>query len=154
MKAVIQRSQKAFVSVEGETIGSIDHGLVIFLGVSKDDDESHALRLAEKISKLRIFTDRSDKMNLSVNDINGKALIISNFTINASCRHGNRPDFGGAEKPEKAKQLYEYFIDLLGERIAGGVAHGSFGADMSVFVENDGPVTIVIDSNELAEIKK
>lgn len=153
MKAVIQRAYRASVSVGGDVIGQIERGLVVFLGVSAGDDESHALRLAEKISKLRLFTDETGKMNLSVNDIDGKILVISNFTLSASCRHGNRPDFGLAEKPDPAKRLYEYFTDLLRERVRCGVEEGSFGADMTVSVENDGPVTIIIDSNELTEIK-
>lgn len=154
MKAVIQRVYKAQVTVDGKVVGKTEKGICIFLGVMVGDDRQQALRLAEKISKLRIFTDENDKMNLSVNDIGGGALVISNFTLAANCRHGNRPEFLSAERPEGSIPLYEYFVSLLKERIKGGVECGVFGADMTVSVENDGPITIIIDSTELSEIKE
>ena len=154
MRAVIQRVYRASVSVDGKVVGKTDKGLCIFLGVMVGDDRQQVLRLAEKISKLRIFTDENDKMNLSVNDVGGGALVISNFTLAANCRHGNRPDFLDAERPEGSIPLYEYFVSLMKERIPGGVATGIFGADMTVSVENDGPITIIIDSKDLTEIKE
>ncbi len=148
MKAVIQRVSHASVAVDGEVVGKCGHGLMLLLGVAVGDTEKDADALAEKILKLRIFEDGNGKMNLSVKDIDGELLVISQFTLMANYAHGNRPDFLASAKPEEANRLYEYFV----ERISSGVKHtgkGVFGADMKVELLNDGPVTIVMDSNVL-----
>ncbi len=148
MLAVIQRVKSASVISDGEPTGSIDKGLMLLLGVKKNDTENDALLLAEKIAKLRIFSDDNDKMNLSVKDIGGGALIVSNFTLCANYAHGNRPDYMEAEKPPRANELYEYFVSLMRERISS-VGTGVFGADMEITMKADGPVTIVMDSEIL-----
>ena len=148
MIAVLQRVSKASVSVDGEITGKCGKGLAILLGVAGGDSEKDAEVLAEKISKLRIFTDENDKMNLSVMDIHGEALVVSNFTLLANYAHGNRPDYMGAAKPDGANRLYEYFCDLLAKKIRS-VEKGVFGADMALEISNDGPVTIVMDSKIL-----
>lgn len=147
MKAVIQRVKKACVSVSGDTVGKIEEGLLILLGVAKGDTEAEASLLAEKLSKMRIFSDSEDKMNLSVIDIGGKALVISNFTLCADVRRGTRPSFDPAMPPSEAKRLYEYFCDSLIKTGVNGVERGIFGADMSVELINDGPVTLTIDTD-------
>lgn len=148
MIAVIQRVKSASVIADGVPTGSIEQGLMILLGVKKDDDENDALLLANKIAKLRIFSDKDDKMNLSLQDINGGALIVSNFTLCANYAHGNRPDYMDAEKPPRASELYEYFVSLMSERISS-IGTGKFGADMEISMKADGPVTIVMDSEIL-----
>lgn len=152
MIAVLQRVNNASVVVEGETVGSCNAGLCILLGVSLQDTKEDAELLAAKIAKLRIFTDENDKMNLSVKDIGGEALVVSNFTLLANYRHGNRPEYMNAARPEQANELYEYFMKLMKKelsRVEGGV----FGAHMHLFIENNGPVTIVMDSQELKKKK-
>lgn len=150
MKAVIQRVASAAVEVEGATVGSIGKGLLILLGVVSGDTENEAVVLADKISRMRIFEDDGGKMNLSANDIEGEVLVVSNFTLCASCRRGNRPDFTAAEKPERANELYRCFLSLMKERTASGVVEaGVFGADMKLLISGDGPVTIVLDSDAL-----
>ncbi len=121
---------------------------MILLGVAKDDVEEDARLLAAKISKLRIFCDENDKMNLSIKDIDGEALIVSQFTLLANYKKGNRPDFFAAGSPDHANSLYEYFVSLMRNEIRH-VDTGEFGADMQVSILNDGPVTIVMDSNQL-----
>ena len=148
MLAVIQRVKSASVISDGVPTGSINAGLMLLLGVKKNDTENDALLLAEKISKLRIFSDDAGKMNLSVKDIGGGALIVSNFTLCANYAHGNRPDYMEAEKPPRATELYEYFVSLMRERLAS-VETGVFGADMEITMVADGPVTIVMDSEIL-----
>ncbi len=148
MKAVVQRVRDASVSVDGNVIGSIDHGLLIYLGVVDSDDERICARMAEKISKLRIFRDADDKMNLSVADIGGQILVVSQFTLYANLKKGNRPSFDGAGKPEHANRLYELFMKEL-TAMGFTVRHGQFGAHMHVCYENDGPVTLVVDSDEV-----
>ena len=146
MKAIVQRVKSAQVDIEGKTVGKIGEGFLILLGVRQGDDERHAKVLADKISTLRIFTDENDKMNLSLKDIGGSALIISNFTLYADCSHGRRPSF--IARPETAEPLYEYFCDV----VSGNDIHvekGVFGADMQVSLINDGPVTIDIDTKDL-----
>lgn len=144
MKTVIQRVSEASVKVDGKTVGQIGAGLLILLGVAQDDTEANADQLADKIASLRIFQDENDKMNLSVRDINGEILVISQFTLLADCKKGNRPSFIAAGKPDKAKALYEYFAERL--RVLGfHVETGIFGADMKVSLCNDGPVTILLD---------
>lgn len=151
MIAVLQRVCGASVVVDGETVGSCGAGLCILLGVSVNDTATDAELLASKISKLRIFTDADDKMNLSVKDIGGEALVVSNFTLLANYRHGNRPEYMNAARPELANELYEYFKELLGKEIP--VQGGVFGAHMHLYIENDGPVTIVMNSEELKKKK-
>lgn len=148
MKAVIQRVKQSRVEVDGECVGSCDEGLMILLGVAVGDTEQDAELLAKKICNLRIFTDENGKMNLSVKDIDGEALVISQFTLMANYRHGNRPDFLGSAPPSEANALYEYFASLL-DRELRHVGRGIFGAHMSVSLTNDGPVTIAMDSEVL-----
>lgn len=148
MIAVIQRVKNASVSIEGKLKGQCGIGLMILLGVSKDDDENDARLLCAKISKLRIFNDENGKMNLSIKDIDGEALIVSQFTLLANYKKGNRPDYFGAGSPERANALYEYFVSLMRNEVKH-VDTGEFGADMQVSILNDGPVTIVMDSNQL-----
>ena len=150
MIAVLQRVSKASVCVDGEVVGKCGKGLAILLGVAEGDGEKDASVLSEKISKLRIFTDENDKMNLSVMDVDGEALVISNFTLLANYAHGNRPDYMSAAKPAEANRLYEYFCDLLSHKLRS-VEKGVFGADMALDISNDGPVTIVMDSKILVK---
>ncbi len=149
MIALLQRVTESSVSVDGNIIGRCGKGLMILLGVLEGDSESDALALAEKIHKLRIFEDENGKMNRSVCDVGGGALVISQFTLAANYAHGNRPDFLAAAKPDIAKPLYEFFADELQKRISGTVERGEFGADMKVSLINDGPVTIIMDSKVL-----
>ena len=148
MKAILQRVTSAKVEVDEAVVGEIDNGFLILLGVEDGDDEREADALANKISGLRIFTDENDKMNLSLLDIGGKTLIISNFTLCADCSHGRRPSFIAAARPEKAEPLYEYFCNKIREK-GIEVQKGIFGADMKVSLVNDGPVTIDINSKDL-----
>jgi len=148
MRAVIQRVSSASVVSDGVLTGKIEHGLMLLLGVAKGDEELDAELLAAKISKLRIFSDENDKMNLSVKDIGGSALVVSNFTLSANYAHGNRPDYFGAESPERANALYEYFVKLLKKEI-GVVETGVFGAHMDISMVANGPITIVMDSDVL-----
>ncbi len=150
MTAVIQRVKSASVKVDENTVGSCGAGLMILLGVFKGDSENDADLLAAKISKLRIFTDENDKMNLSVNDIKGDALVVSNFTLCANYAHGNRPDYISAEAPARANELYTYFSEKLrGLLLSGNVGNGSFGDYMIIDPILDGPITIVMDSKVL-----
>ncbi len=148
MKAVIQRVSSASVSVDGQVVGSCERGYLILLGVACDDTDLDAELLCRKIAALRIFRDENDKMNLSIRDIDGEALVISQFTLLANYKHGNRPDFLESAKPEEANRLYEYFKFLLSKELKR-VECGIFGADMKVSLTNDGPVTICMDSNVL-----
>lgn len=152
MKAVLQRVKMSEVRVNGETVGRCGGGLMILLGVAAGDTEDDADVLAAKILKLRIFEDENGKMNKSITDIGGEALVVSQFTLLANISHGNRPDFLSAEKPARACELYEYFVSLLRDGLSH-VGTGVFGADMEVNIMNDGPVTIVADSNELKRSK-
>lgn len=154
MIAVIQRVSRASVTVGSEITGACREGLLILLGVAKADTKEDAEKLAVKISKLRIFCDEQGKMNRSVNDVGGGVLVVSQFTLFANCVHGNRPDFLGAGEPTLANELYEYFASLMEKLVPGGVGRGIFGADMQVDLCNDGPVTIIIDSNELKPLPK
>lgn len=148
MTAVLQRIHKAEVYADGEFSGKADNGLFILLGVAQNDEENDALLLAEKISKLRIFSDENDKMNLSVKDIDGEVLIVSNFTLNANYSHGNRPEYLNAARPERANYLYEYFVSLMRDRVRH-VGTGVFGASMKINADLSGPVTIVMESDKL-----
>lgn len=148
MKAVIQRVSSASVAVDGVVVGSCEKGYLILLGVAAGDSEIDAELLCKKISGLRIFRDENDKMNLSIRDVDGEALLISQFTLLANYRHGNRPDFLESAKPDEANRLYEYFKTLLSREIRR-VESGIFGADMKVSLVNEGPVTICMDSEVL-----
>ncbi len=145
MICVIQRVNSATVFADGEFSGSIEKGLYLLLGVKVGDDEKDATLLAEKISKLRIFSDENGKMNLSIKDVSGRALVVSNFTLHANYAHGNRPDYLNSAPPAVANRLYEHFISQLEERI-GKCERGVFGADMRTEMSTDGPVTIIMDS--------
>lgn len=149
MKSVIQRVSYAKVTVNGELKGQIKEGLLVLLGVEPDDDNKEADLLANKIANLRIFCDDNDKMNLSLLDIKGQALVISNFTLCGDCKKGRRPYFGDAAHPQLAEPMYEYFCDSLCASGVSVVEKGVFGADMKVELLNDGPVTITINSREL-----
>ena len=148
MIAVIQRVNNATVYADGEFSGSIDRGLYILLGVANSDTDEDARLLSEKISKLRIFSDENGKMNLSVMDVDGEIMVVSNFTLNANYSHGNRPDYFSSAAPTEANRLYEYFKDLMKSKTKK-LAAGVFGADMRTEMSTDGPVTIVMDSNVL-----
>lgn len=144
MKIVLQRVLSASVDVDGSTVGKINKGYVVFLGVGNEDTEEDVKRLVAKMINLRIFSDENDKINLSIKDVNGELLIISQFTLYADCRKGNRPNFINAGKPELAEKLYKYFISLCKESIPV-VEEGIFGADMKVSLVNDGPFTITLE---------
>lgn len=148
MKAVIQRVSEASVSIDGKVVGSIGLGYMVLLGVAADDTEKDIQKLANKMIGLRIFQDDQGKTNLSLKDVDGQLLIVSQFTLLADCRKGRRPSFIKAGDPVKAKQLYEQFLEVCREDIAV-VEHGEFGADMKISLINDGPFTIILDSNEL-----
>ena len=148
MIAVIQRVNSAQVFADGEPAGSIGRGLYVLLGVIKGDGKRDAELLADKICKLRIFCDENDKMNLSVTDVSGSILTVSNFTLGANYAHGNRPDYFGAAAPTEANELYEYFLSLIAARM-GDAPAGVFGADMRTEMSTDGPVTIVMNSELL-----
>ena len=148
MIAVIQRVKNASVSINNILKDECKEGLMILLGVAKDDVERDAELLSAKITKLRIFCDENDKMNLSIKDIDGETLIVSQFTLLANYKKGNRPDYFGAGAPDHAKKLYDYFVELMRNELKH-VGTGEFGADMQVSILNDGPVTIVMDSNQL-----
>lgn len=145
MKTVIQRVTNANVKVDNEIVGEIKEGLLILLGISDEDTEKEVEQMVRKIMKLRIFTDNNGKMNLSIKDINGELLVISQFTLYADCTKGNRPSFSNAGKPEHANKIYEYFIKISKE-LGIHTKHGVFGADMKVSLTNDGPVTIVLEN--------
>ena len=148
MRAVVQRVLSAGVTVEGETIGRIGKGFMILLGVSGEDTEETAGRMADKICRLRIFEDENGKTNLSLGDVGGELLVVSQFTLYADCRKGNHPSFIKAGEPEKANRLYEYFMDCCRQHVSV-VERGRFGADMKVELVNDGPFTLMLDSQEL-----
>lgn len=148
MKFLVQRVLEASVKVDGETIGSIDKGFLVLVGISDSDDRLIADKMIDKLLKLRIFEDENGKTNLSIADVNGEILVISQFTLYADCRRGNRPSFTDAGRPDMANELYEYILSRISE--AGfKTEHGSFGADMKVSLINDGPFTIMLDSNEI-----
>lgn len=148
MKAVIQRVKKASVSVDGETVGSADKGYMVLLGVVDGDTEADADIMAQKLVKLRIFSDEDDKMNKSVLDIDGDILVVSQFTLCADCRKGNRPSFTSSAPVAVATSLYERFTQNLKNLGVKRVETGVFGADMDVSLVNDGPVTIIYDTTE------
>ncbi len=147
MVAVIQRVLSASVTADGVETGRCGRGMMILLGVSTGDGEAEARMLAQKVSKLRIFSDGEGKMNLSAPDVGGGALVVSNFTLLADCRRGNRPDFFGAAPPDEAERLYDMFCSALEENMP--VQRGVFGADMRIDLTADGPVTIILDTADL-----
>lgn len=149
MKAILQRVSNARVDIENKTVGQIEKGFLILLGVENGDEQRDAEVLAAKISGLRIFTDENDKMNLSLTDVGGGVLVISNFTLCADCSHGRRPSFIAAARSETAEPLYEYFCKKMTDNGISRVEKGIFGADMQVSLTNDGPVTIEINSKDL-----
>ena len=146
MRVVIQRVSQAQVVVEGEIKGAIEQGLLLFLGIEASDTLEDVEKLSQKIVQLRIFNDEAGLMNRSVQDIGGNCLLISQFTLHAQTRKGNRPSFIRAARPEQAIPLYEAFGQALEQRLGKSIAKGVFGADMKVSLLNDGPVTILIDS--------
>ena len=146
MRALIQRVTSASVHIEGNEFSKIDNGLLVLLGIEDEDSESDIDWLSSKISQMRIFDDGNGLMNLSVNDINGKILVVSQFTLHASTKKGNRPSFIRASKPNHAIPMYEEFIINLTEKVQNEVHTGEFGASMQIKIVNDGPVTIWIDS--------
>lgn len=149
MRVVLQRVASCTVEVENKIVGEIGEGYLLLLGVENNDTQQDAIKLAKKISGLRIFTDENDKMNLSLSDINGSVLVVSNFTLYADCSHGRRPSFINAARPDVSQPLYEFFCNEMVKNGVSNVQKGIFGADMKVNLLNDGPVTLVIDSEDL-----
>ncbi len=148
MKAVIQRCKNASVAVEGKVIGEISHGFMVLLGIGADDTEWDIQYLARKIAGLRIFEDENEKMNYNIEKVNGELLIISNFTLYGNAYDGFRPSFSDAMMPAKAEDMYNKFIEECKKYPFHKIATGSFGADMQIDVHNDGPVTIIIESEK------
>lgn len=145
MKCLIQRVARASVSVDGAVVGAIERGLLVFAGVQKEDDEARITRMVERLLTYRVFPDASERMNLSVTDIQGGLLVVSQFTLAADTRKGTRPSFSSAADPDEARRLFELFVAQLSAR-HGPVATGVFGADMQVALLNDGPVTFMLES--------
>ena len=148
MRALVQRVSNARVNVDGTTVGSIGRGLLVLLGVGLDDSEAQAQRLWDKIRKMRVFEDAQGKTNLALSDVEGAVLVVSQFTLYADCRKGNRPSFTEAAPPGEARRLYEHFTDLV-RRDLGHVETGVFGAMMEVALTNDGPFTVWLDTDLL-----
>jgi D-aminoacyl-tRNA deacylase len=148
MRVVVQRVTRARVTVQGELSGEIQQGLVVLLGIAPDDSETDAEYLVAKIAAMRIFDDEQGKMNLSLSDVSGGMLVISQFTLYGDVRRGLRPSWIGAARPEKAEPLYEFFV-AQARGLITGVATGKFGAEMAVELVNDGPVTILLDSRKV-----
>ena len=145
MRAVLQRVKSASATVRGERISAIGRGLLILLGITRDDNEETVAQLADKVAALRIFEDENGKMNLSIGDASGEALVVPQFTLYADCRKGRRPSFTNAAPPDQARELYEMFCDHLAKsRIP--TCRGEFGERMIVALENNGPVTIILDT--------
>lgn len=148
MKAVIQRVLKAKVTVDAKVTGEIGKGFLVLLGVMQEDTENEMKLLAKKVAQLRIFEDENEKMNLSLGDVGGSVLVVSQFTLCADVSHGRRPSFINSARPEKANKLYEQFVQELHVWGIENVQTGIFGADMAVELLNDGPVTIIMDTDE------
>lgn len=146
MRAVIQRVSSATVVVNDDTTGQIGKGFLVLLGIEHEDEKEDARWLADKIRQMRVFPDDDNKMNLSISDIEGDILLVSQFTLHASTKKGNRPSFIKSSKPEHAIPLYDYFIEYLSLQTGRKVMTGIFGADMKVSLVNDGPVTLILDS--------
>lgn len=148
MRFVIQRVNEASVSIEGNTVGQIEKGFLVLIGVSNDDTKEIADKMIKKLIGMRIFEDENGKTNLSLADVGGGLLLVSQFTLYANCKKGNRPSFVNAGAPDMAKELYEYIISECRKQVSV-VETGEFGADMKVRLEKDGPFTILLDSDEL-----
>ena len=146
MRAVIQRVQSASVEIENKVVSNIGNGLLILLGIENEDENEDVIWLANKVSALRIFNDSEGIMNLSIKDIDGEALVVSQFTLHAKTKKGNRPSYIAAARPEKAIPLYEHFIETFSNLISKPVKTGEFGAMMNISLVNSGPVTIIIDT--------
>ena len=150
MRAVLTRVKSASVTIDGEVTGKIGQGFLILLGVGPEDDEKTCRYLAEKALGLRVFEDENEKMNLSLSDVGGQVLVVSQFTLYGNCRKGRRPSFTEAADPEKGNRLYEQFLKDC-EELGFPPQHGRFGADMQVESVNDGPVTLILDTKQLLE---
>ncbi|MCE5284919.1 MAG: D-tyrosyl-tRNA(Tyr) deacylase [Pelosinus sp.] len=148
MRAVVQRTGSASVTVDNKIIAKIGHGLTVLLGVGAEDTKQDAVYLSEKIANLRIFSDEAGKMNLSLLDIKGELLVVSQFTLYGDCRKGRRPGFDAAARPDEARSLYQYFLELC-QNMGLTVCCGQFQADMKVSLDNMGPVTILLDSKRI-----
>lgn len=148
MRFVIQRVKRASVSVEEKVVGKIDKGFMVLIGISQEDNKEIADKMVRKLINLRVFTDENDKMNLNINSVNGELLLVSQFTLYANCKEGNRPAFIEAAKPDLANELYEYIISECKNKV-NIVQSGIFGAKMEVDLVNDGPVTIILDSEKI-----
>lgn len=148
MRVVLQRVSEAAVKISGESVGEITHGFLVLLGIETEDDTSDADYLIQKVSQMRLFSDAEGKMNLNIQEVDGSFLVVSQFTLHASTKKGNRPSFIRAARPEQAIPLYEYYLQQLQVMFPGKIASGKFGADMKVSLINDGPVTIIMDSKE------
>lgn len=146
MRVIVQRTSSAEVRIDGEVVGKIGRGFMLLVGVTYGDAETDADYLAKKVAQMRVFEDAEGKMNLGLNDVGGEVLSISQFTLYADCRKGNRPSFIHAARPDTAEPLYQYFNKVLREQYGLKVETGRFGADMKVDFVNDGPVTIILDS--------
>ena len=151
MRIVLQRVTQASVEVDGQMVSTIGKGYVVLLGVGQGDTKEKVAKMVEKIRKLRFFADESGKTNLSIENIEGDILVVSQFTLYADCRKGNRPSFTNAGNPILAEELYEYFIEIASS-IFNKVGHGVFGADMQVSLVNDGPFTVVLEDTERVEV--
>ena len=149
MRIVVQRCSRAEVRIDGRTVGQIGQGFMLLVGITDKDTQAEAELLAKKIAQLRVFEDSEGKMNLAIRDVGGAILSISQFTLYADCRKGNRPSFIRAARPEQASPLYDYFNETLRETYGLTVETGRFGADMKVDFINEGPVTILLDTDEL-----
>lgn len=147
MKAVIQRVKSSSVKVDGNIVGQVGHGYLVLLGVMEGDTKAHAEMMAKKTAALRIFCDENDKMNKSVIDIDGEVLVVSQFTLCADVKKGNRPSFDNSAHPTVANELYEYYMECLKNNGVRKVEHGIFAAEMEVSIVNDGPVTILYDTD-------
>jgi D-tyrosyl-tRNA(Tyr) deacylase len=150
MRFIIQRVSKASVSINNEVVGAIDKGFLVFIGVSEEDTKEIADKMVKKMTAMRIFDDENGKTNLGLSDVNGQLLLISQFTLYADCKKGNRPSFTKAGAPDMANEIYEYIITKCKE-VVSVVEKGSFGADMKVSLLNDGPFTIILDSNDICK---
>lgn len=150
MRFVIQRVKESSVMIDNQTVGAIKKGFLVLIGISDEDNEEIADKMIKKMIGLRIFEDHEGKTNLSLNDVDGELLLVSQFTLYADCKKGNRPSFIRAGKPDRANELYHYIIDRCREQISV-VETGEFGADMKVSLLNDGPFTILLDSDEIVK---
>ena len=153
MRIILQRCSRAEVRIDGDTVGQINQGFLLLIGITEGDTQADAELLAKKVAQMRVFEDAENKMNLALKDVNGAILSISQFTLYADCRKGNRPSFIRAARPEVAEPLYNYFNAVLRNLYGLHVETGRFGADMKVDFINDGPVTIILDSQDFASAR-